>query len=60
MNLMKRILLLVLIVAFCIPLLAMHVPPKKAENKQITATESTDNLNKKGDDFGHRLFCVLC
>lgn len=47
MSLMKRILLLVLVVAFCIPLFAVQAPPKKAENKQITATESTDNLNKK-------------
>ena len=46
---MKRILLLVLVVAFCIPLFAMQAPPKKAENKQITATESTDNLNKKSN-----------
>ena len=46
---MKRILLLVLVVAFCIPLFAMQTPPKKAENKQITATESTDNLNKKSN-----------
>ena len=49
MNLMKRILLLVLIVAFCIPLLAMHVPPKKAENKNIAATESAENFNKKSN-----------
>lgn len=49
MSLMKRILLLVLVVAFCIPLFAMQAPPKKAENKQITATESTDNLNKKSN-----------
>ena len=34
MSLMKRILLLVLVVAFCIPLFAMQTPPKKAENKQ--------------------------
>ena len=46
---MKRILLLVLVVAFCIPLFAVQAPPKKAENKQITATESTDNLNKKSN-----------
>ncbi len=46
---MKRILLLVLVVAFCIPLFAMQAPPKKAENKQITATESTENLNKKSN-----------
>ncbi len=46
---MKRILLLVLIVAFCIPLLAMHVPPKKAENKNIAATESAENFNKKSN-----------
>lgn len=49
MSLMKRILLLVLVVAFCIPLFAVQAPPKKAENKQITATESTDNLNKKSN-----------
>ena len=46
---MKRILLLVLVFAFCIPLFAVQAPPKKAENKQITATESTDNLNKKSN-----------
>ena len=46
---MKRILLLVLVVAFCIPLFAVQAPPKKAENKQITTTESTDNLNKKSN-----------
>lgn len=46
---MKRILLLVLVVAFCIPLFAMQSPPKKAENKQITATENTENLNKKSN-----------
>ena len=46
---MKRILLLVLVVAFCIPLFAMQAPPKKAENKQITATESTESLNKKSN-----------
>lgn len=46
---MKRILLLVLVVAFCIPLFAMQAPPKKAENKQITATENTENLNKKSN-----------
>lgn len=46
---MKRILLLVLIVAFCIPLLAMHVPPKKTENKNIAATESAENFNKKSN-----------
>ena len=43
---MKRILLLVLVVAFCIPLFAMQAPPKKAENKQIAATENTENLKK--------------
>ena len=46
---MKRILLLVLVVAFCIPLFAMQAPPKNAENKQITATENTENLNKKSN-----------
>ena len=46
---MKRILLLVLVVAFCIPLFAMQAPPKNAENKQIAATENTENLNKKSN-----------
>ena len=26
---------------------------------QFFLTVCTDNLNKKDDDFGHRLFCVL-